>query len=74
MTFRGATVTDTHPAIVDTATFDHAQQVLDARGESHAHRAANSSDYLLTGRLRCPRCGRAMVGTRATERHRTYRY
>ncbi|MFE3280692.1 recombinase family protein [Nocardia sp. NPDC059239] len=74
LTFRDVTVTDTHPALIDTATFDHAQTVLDARGESHAHRAANSSDYLLTGRLRCPRCGRAMVGTRATGRHRTYRY
>ncbi|MGM7644438.1 zinc ribbon domain-containing protein [Nocardia sp. JW2] len=48
--------------------------VLDARGESHAHRAANSSDYLLTGRLRGPRCGRAMIGTRATGRSRSYRY
>ncbi|MFE3254590.1 recombinase zinc beta ribbon domain-containing protein [Nocardia sp. NPDC059091] len=74
LTFRDSTVTNTHPAIIDTDTFDHAQSVLEARGESHAHRAANSSGYLLTGRLRCPRCGRAMIGTRATGRSRTYRY
>ncbi|GAB4588214.1 hypothetical protein Ntsu_60460 [Nocardia sp. IFM 10818] len=74
LTFRDTTVTETHPAIIDTTTFDRAQSVLEARGESHAHRAANSSDYLLTGRLRCPRCGRAMIGTRATGRSRTYRY
>ncbi|QUN14978.1 recombinase family protein [Nocardia seriolae] len=74
LTFRGTTVTDTHPALIDTDTFDHARKVLEARGESHAHRAANSSDYLLTGRLRCPRCGRAMIGTRATGRSRSYRY
>ncbi len=74
LTFRDTTVTDTHPAIIEADTFDRAQAVLEARGESHAHRAANSSDYLLTGRLRCPRCGRAMIGTRATGRSRSYRY
>ncbi|WP_203236770.1 recombinase family protein [Nocardia panacis] len=74
LTFRGNTVTDTHTPIIDTTTFDHAATILEARGESHAHRAANSSDYLLTGRLRCPRCGHAMLGTRATGRNRTYRY
>ncbi|WP_433562473.1 recombinase family protein [Nocardia sp. CA-151230] len=74
LTFRGTTVTDTHPALIDATTFEHAQSILDACGESHAHRAANSSDYLLTGRLRCPRCGRAMIGTRATGRSRSYRY
>ncbi|MFD6161652.1 recombinase family protein [Nocardia sp. NPDC060256] len=74
LTFRDTTVTDTHTPLIDTTTFDHAQTVLETRGESHAHRAANSSDYLLTGRLRCPRCGRAMIGTRATGRSRSYRY
>lgn len=51
-----------------------AQAILDARGESHAHRAASGSDYVLTGRLRCPQCGKPMVGTRATGRNKTYRY
>lgn len=32
------------------------------------------SDYLLTGRMRCLQCGKAMIGTRATGRHKTYRY
>ena len=54
--------------------WEQAQAILDARGESHAHRAASGSDYVLTGRLRCPQCGKSMIGTRATGRNKTYRY
>ncbi len=68
------TVTDTHAPIIDLTAWEQAHAVLDARGESHAHRAASGSDYVLTGRLRCPKCGKAMIGTRATGRNRTYRY
>ncbi|MFC4858757.1 recombinase zinc beta ribbon domain-containing protein [Actinophytocola glycyrrhizae] len=74
LTFRGTTVTDTHAPIIDLTRWEQAQAILDARGESHAHRAASGSDYVLTGRLRCPLCGKAMIGTRATGRNRTYRY
>ncbi|WP_246128162.1 recombinase family protein [Amycolatopsis rhizosphaerae] len=74
LTFRENTVTDTHDAIIDPKLWEQAQDILDARGESHAHRAASSSDYVLTGRLRCPKCGKAMIGTRATGRNKTYRY
>ncbi|MGH8882791.1 MAG: zinc ribbon domain-containing protein, partial [Stackebrandtia sp.] len=42
--------------------------------EDQGRRAASGSDYLLTGRLRCPKCGKTMLGTRATGRNRTYRY
>jgi site-specific DNA recombinase len=74
LTFRGVTVTGTHPPLITPADFDQAQEILGQRGESHAHRAASGSDYLLTGKLRCPKCGKAMIGTRATGRSRTYRY
>lgn len=74
LTFREATVTDTHAPVVDLTVWEQAQAILDARGESHAHRAASGSDYILTGRLRCPQCGKAMIGTRATGRNKTYRY
>ncbi len=74
LTFRETTVTDTHAPIIDLTVWEQAQAILDARGESHAHRAASGSDYVLTGRLRCPRCGKAMIGTRATGRTKTYRY
>ena len=74
LTFRDTTVTHTHQPIISPDTWAHAETILAARGESHAHRAASGSDYLLTGLMRCPQCGKAMIGTRATGRHRTYRY
>jgi site-specific DNA recombinase len=74
LTFRETTVTSTHDPIIDPAIFDQAQTILTARGEDHSHRASNASDYHLTGRLRCPSCGKAMIGTAATGRTRTYRY
>ncbi|MGH3903149.1 MAG: recombinase family protein [Pseudonocardiaceae bacterium] len=74
LTFRETTVTDTHAPIIDLTVWEQAQAILDARGESHAHRAASGSDYVLTGRLRCPQCSKAMIGTRATGRSLTYRY
>jgi site-specific DNA recombinase len=74
LTFREITTANCHPAIVDPNTFAEAERLLDQRRDSHAHRAANSSDYLATGKLRCPKCRKAMIGTRATGRHKTYRY
>jgi site-specific DNA recombinase len=74
LTFRETTVTDTHAPIIDLTRWEQAQAILDARGESHAHRAASGSDYVLTSKLRCPKCGKAMIGTRATGRNKTYRY
>ncbi len=74
LTFRGITATGCHPAIIEQAMFAGAQQILAARGEDHAKRAANRSDYLLTGLMRCPSCGKAMIGTRAHGRSRVYRY
>ena len=60
--------------IIEQALFAEAQRVLAARGEDHSKRAANGSDYLLTGLMRCPSCGKAMIGTRAHGRSRVYRY
>ncbi len=74
LTFRSNTVVQAHEPIVDIETWNLVQAILKTRGESPAHRAASGSDYLLAGRLRCPRCGRSMVGTRANGRSQTYRY
>ena len=35
------------------------------RGDAHAKRASNASEYLLAGRVRCQRCGKAFVGAAA---------
>jgi site-specific DNA recombinase len=43
LTFRETTVTDTHAPIIDLTRWQQAQAILDARGESHAHRAASGS-------------------------------
>jgi site-specific DNA recombinase len=64
LTFRGITATGSHPPIIELAAFTEAQQILAARGEDHSKRAANGSDYLLTGLMRCPACGKAMIGGR----------
>jgi site-specific DNA recombinase len=74
LTFRGITAARCHPAIIEQAMFAGAQRILAARGEDHAKRAANGSDYLPTGLMRCPSCGKAMIGTRAHGRSRVYRY
>jgi site-specific DNA recombinase len=74
LTFRGITTTSCHPAIIDDTAFGEAQRILAARGDDYSKRAANGSDYLLTGLMRCQSCGKAMIGTRAHGRSRVYRY
>lgn len=74
MHFREIVTKDAHPSIVSTAQYEEALRLLDQRADSHAHRAASGSDYMATGRLPCPRCGHAMIGTRATGKTKTYRY
>ncbi|HTF07681.1 MAG TPA: zinc ribbon domain-containing protein, partial [Asanoa sp.] len=49
-------------------------QVLSQRSEQVGQRAANASDYTLTGKISCPSCGRKYVGTVAHGRTRRYRY
>ncbi|WP_264081684.1 recombinase family protein, partial [Gandjariella thermophila] len=74
LSFREITVPDCHTPLIDTETFDKAQRILAERGEDHAHRAANGSHYQLTGLMRCPKCGKAMIGTRAHGKNKVYRY
>ncbi len=74
LSFRGITATGCHPPIVEPGTFEEAQRILAARCDDHAKRAASGSDYLLTGLIRCPTCGSAMLGTRAHGKTKIYRY
>jgi site-specific DNA recombinase len=74
LSFRGITAEGCHPPVIDEGLFDEAQRLLAARREDHARRAAGGSDYLLTGLIRCPSCGSAMLGTRAHGKSRIYRY
>ncbi len=72
--FRDITVTNAHPPLVGEDLFAQCQGILDARGEAHSQRAASNSDYDLTGRITCPKCGCKYVGTSATGKLRRYRY
>jgi hypothetical protein len=56
--FRDILAEDAHPAIIDRETFALAQEILTERGEHPAKSAGAATDYHLTGKIRCPRCGR----------------
>jgi len=63
-------------AVIDRATFDKAQKLLDARGDMST-RKSSTPEYLLTGLVRCTSCGSHYVGgaafNRDGERYRYYR-
>jgi len=72
--FADIAVADAHPAIIQPDQFDLAQRILGKRSADIGQRAANPSEYELTGRIRCPQCGRRYVGTAAHGRNHRYRY
>jgi site-specific DNA recombinase len=64
-------VPDVTPAIVDLDTFMAAQRILDDP-ERRRH-GKRKREYPLSGRLRCLRCGRAMVGQTLQGRYKYYK-
>jgi len=72
--FRDMAVPNAHPAIIGVDQFDLAQRILGKRSTQIGQRAANPSEYMLTGLIRCPQCGRGYVGTAAHGRTNSYRY
>src|ERR687884_161646 len=72
--FRGTYHRAPHPALVDQEVFNAVQELLVARGEDHSKRAANSSDYLLSGLVVCAGCGKHFVGNVARGNRYRYRY
>src|SRR6266545_4796091 len=54
-----------HQPLVDPATSDAVAALMGERGDAHSKRASNASEYLLAGRVRCQRCGKAFVGAAA---------
>jgi site-specific DNA recombinase len=63
-----------HEPIIECELFERAQLLLVERSDSASAQAANASDYLLTGFLRCQRCGHGFVGTAAHGNGGVYRY
>ena len=72
--FRDVQAEDAHPAVIDREVFALADHILAERGENPAKAAGVASNYHLTGKILCPLCGKAYLGTAATGRNRTYRY
>ena len=63
-----------HEPILDDATFNAAQQILNERAAESTALAPTTSEYLLTGLVRCLACEGAYVGVSAHGRSSTYRY
>lgn len=74
LTFRDITTTDCHDALIEADTFAEAERITAERNAERSQLRANSSDYDLTGKMRCPTCGAAMVGSRNHGRSKVYRY
>jgi site-specific DNA recombinase len=72
--FRGSWHIAPHPPLIDAARFAEAQAILAKRGDGHAPRTADGSDYLLSGLVKCAKCGHAFIGTAAHGRSQPYRY
>jgi site-specific DNA recombinase len=63
---------NTHPALIDAATFERVQQKLTARREGHSS-PVRGTPFLLTGLLKCGECGWPMYGmTRKSTGRRIY--
>ncbi len=63
-----------HPSIVDDDLFTRAQYLRDERAALVESRPPNTSDYVLTGLLRCRACGGAYFGAGTKGRNGFYRY
>jgi site-specific DNA recombinase len=72
--WRDKTFDAQHQPIVDELTFGRAQAILRERGDDVSRRRGNASDFLLSGLVRCGRCGRAYIGMSARGNGGTYHY
>lgn len=61
-------VEDTHPAIIDKATFDFVQEEMARRRElgALANKSLNTSCF--TGKIKCPYCGQSYMHNKRTDR------
>ncbi len=72
--FRGTYHPAPHEPLIDRPLFERAQAILEERGEDHSLRRSNTSDYLLTGLVKCARCGKRYIGAAANGNGGRYRY
>ena len=72
--FRGRHYPAPHEPLVEPELFERAQAILAERSEDASLRRSNQSDYLLTGLVRCARCGKRYVGAAAHGNGGRYAY
>ncbi len=72
--FRGQSYPAPHEPLIDAKLFERAQTILTERGEDASLRRSNRSDYLLTGLLKCVRCGKRYIGACAHGNGGRYSY
>lgn len=61
-------VEDTHPAIIDKATFDYVQAEMERRRELGALANKSLNICCFTGKIKCPHCGVSYMHNRRTDR------
>jgi site-specific DNA recombinase len=62
-----------HEPLIDEFTFAKAQAIMRERGD-HAKRRGNASDFILSGLLRCGKCGKSYIGMSANGNGGRYHY
>jgi site-specific DNA recombinase len=72
--YRGNWYPAPHEPLIPTELFDRAQTILSDRGEDRSQRRSNPTEYLLSGRVRCGRCGKPYIGTASHGRNGRYTY
>jgi len=72
--YRGNWYPAPHDPLIPTDLFDRAQDILTERGEDRSRRRSNPTEYLLSGRVRCGRCGKPYIGTASHGRNGRYTY
>ena len=71
---KGALFPGEHEAIIERATWEQAQDMLDRNGRTNGGGAKNKYGALLRGLLFCVPCGTAMVHTYSVKGNKRYRY
>jgi site-specific DNA recombinase len=72
--YRGNWYPAPHEPLIPTELFERAQAILTERGDDRSQRRSNPTEYLLSGRIRCGRCGKPYIGTASHGRNGRYTY
>jgi site-specific DNA recombinase len=63
-----------HEPVIDLELWRSAQAIMDKRAQHPRYRRGNTSPYLLSGTVRCGRCGKAYIGINGHGRGGVYEY